>query len=104
MWNKKLISIVIPAYNEERNIPLIYQKLKKVLLQVKDKYDWEIIFVNDGSKDWSWKQILNLAEKDKNVKGINFSRNFWKEIALTAWIEYTKGGTVITMKIACDFN
>ena len=76
---KKLLSIVIPAYNEEKNIPLIYQELRKVLEKVFDKYDYEIIFVNDGSKDNTWEEIVKLAKKDKKVKGINFSRNFGKE-------------------------
>jgi glycosyltransferase involved in cell wall biosynthesis len=95
--DKKLLSIVIPAYNEEKNIPLIYQELRKVLEKVADKYDYEIIFVNDGSKDNTWEEIVKLAKKDKKVKGINFSRNFGKEIALTAGIEYAKGDAVITM-------
>ena len=94
---KKLLSVVIPAYNEEGNIPLIYEELKKNLWEVKDKYDFEIIFVNDGSKDNSWGQIVKLAEKDERVKGVNFSRNFWKEIALTAGVEYASWDAVITM-------
>ncbi len=94
---KKLISVVIPAYNEEKNIPLVYEELKKIFSEIKNKYDYEIIFVNDGSKDNSWQEIVDLSKKDKNVKGINLSRNFWKEIVLTAGIEYSKWDAVITM-------
>lgn len=95
--NKKLLSVVIPAYNEEKNIPFVYNELKEVLWKIENKYDYEIIFVNDGSKDNTWEEIVKLAEKNKKVKGINFSRNFGKEVALTAWIEYAKWDAVITM-------
>lgn len=94
---KKLISIVIPAYREEKNIPLIYDELKKILWKVQDKYDYEIIFINDGSPDNTWDKIKKVCEKDKNVKWINLSRNFWKEIAITAWIEKAKWDAVITL-------
>ena len=94
---KKLLSIVIPAYNEEKNIPLIYEELKKVLEKIKEKYDYEIIFVNDWSKDNTWEEIVKLAEKDKNVKGINFSRNFGHQAALTAWLENAKWDVIVSM-------
>jgi len=82
---RKLISLVIPAYKEEKNIPLIYSEIQKVLTPIK-KYDFEIIFINDGSPDDTWLEISKLAKKDKKVRGINLSRNFWKEICLTAGI------------------
>jgi glycosyltransferase involved in cell wall biosynthesis len=66
--SKKLISIVIPAYKEEKNIPLIYIELKDILKTIQDKYDYEIIFINDGSPDNSWEEIEKIALKDKNVK------------------------------------
>jgi len=56
---KKLISIVLPAYNEEKNIALIYDELIKVLSNIKDKYNYEIIYVNDGSPDNTWWQSLS---------------------------------------------
>ena len=82
--NKKLISVVLPSYREEKNVPLVYNELIKVLLKITDKYDYEIIFVNDGSPDNTWEEILKLCEKDERVKGVNLSRNFEHQAALTA--------------------
>lgn len=80
---RKLISLVIPAYREEKNIPLIYAEIKKILLTWK-KYDFEIIFINDGSPDATWIEISKLCDNDKRVMGINLSRNFGHQAALTA--------------------
>jgi cellulose synthase/poly-beta-1,6-N-acetylglucosamine synthase-like glycosyltransferase len=64
---KKLISLVIPAYREEKNISLIYAEIKKVLVVI-TKYDFEIIFVNDGSPDATWFEIEKLCVSDDRVK------------------------------------
>ena len=90
----KLISIVVPVYNEEKNIPLLFVGLKRVFIQMQ-QYSWEIIFVNDGSADGSWVEIEKLANENENVKYINFSRNFGKEIATTAGINHCKGDACI---------
>lgn len=95
MKNKQLISLVIPAYKEEKNIPLIYTEIQNTLLTIK-KYDFEIIFVNDGSPDETWFEIEKLCHSDKRVKGVNLSRNFWKEVCLTAGIEHASWDAVIT--------
>lgn len=94
--SKKLISLVIPAYREEKNIPLIYQQITQTLLSIK-KYDFEIIFVNDGSPDTTWLEIEKLCEQDTRVKGINLSRNFGHQAALTAGYEIAQGDAVISM-------
>ena len=94
---KKIISIIIPTYNEEKNINLIHNQLINLLKQISEKYDYEIIFVNDGSKDKSWKEISHISENDKKTKGINFSRNFGHQIALTAGYNFATGDAVITM-------
>jgi glycosyltransferase involved in cell wall biosynthesis len=93
---KKLISLVIPAYKEEKNIPLIYKELQKTLKNL-SKYNFEIIFINDWSTDNTWFEIEKLCNDDSHVRGINLSRNFWKEISLTAWIEHAKWDAVITL-------
>lgn len=90
----KLISIIIPVFDEEKNIPLLYDKLVKTFDGLKDKYDREIIFVNDGSKDKSGEIIENLANS-KEVKYIEFSRNFGKEIAASAGIHHCQGDAAI---------
>jgi dolichol-phosphate mannosyltransferase len=92
---KKTVSIIIPVHNEEENIPLVYKETKKIISSL--KYNFEIIFVNDGSSDSSWKQIKTLSGVDKNVKGINFSRNFGHPAALQAGLENALGDAVISM-------
>ena len=89
MSSKKLISLVIPAYREEKNISLLYREIFNVLAKISENYEFEIIFVNDGSPDATWFEIEKLCLEDTRVKGINLSRNFGKEIALTAGIEHS---------------
>jgi polyisoprenyl-phosphate glycosyltransferase len=88
-----IVSIIIPVYNEEKNIPLIYAELKKVLDKM--SYDYEIIFIDDGSADNSTGIIKNLAAKNNNIKLIQFSRNFGKEIAISAGIKNATGSAII---------
>lgn len=91
----KLISVVIPVYNEEENIPLIAEEIKKLFADL--SYEYEIIFVNDGSRDNSFLEIYNLAQRDNHVKGLDFSRNFGKEPATSAGCHYATGDAVITI-------
>lgn len=95
--SKKIISLVIPVYKEENNISLLYIELKDILNNISNDYNYEIIFVNDWSTDSTWTQIEKICFKDKHVKGINLSRNFWKEVAISAWIESTSWDCVITL-------
>ena len=90
------ISIVIPIYCEEKNIQRLYQALEAVTQRL-TYYTWEYIFVNDGSSDASYACLKVLAARDKKVKLIELSRNFGKEIALTAGIEAAAGDAVITI-------
>lgn len=87
------ISVIIPIYNEEQNIPELYNRLQKTLSQVSKNY--ELIFVNDGSKDNSLMELLKLAELDPRVLYINFSRNFGHQIAVTAGLDASKGKAVV---------
>ncbi len=91
----EVISIIIPCYNEEDSIPLIYNELKKVSNNM--KYDFEFIFVNDGSIDNSLSVLKKLSAKDKQVKYIHFSRNFGKEAAMYAGLSNSKGDYVTIM-------
>lgn len=93
--SKKLLSIVLPSYNEEANIPLVYNELLKHI--DKKSFDYEIIFVNDGSVDNTWDEIEKLAKKNPLVKGINFSRNFGHHAALEAGLIAARGDIVVTM-------
>lgn len=86
------LSIIIPIYNEEGNIPVLYNRLKSVADSIGVIY--ELIFINDGSKDASLPLIINLANQDSNVKYINFSRNFGHQIAVTAGIDHCSGNAI----------
>lgn len=87
-----MLSIIIPAYNEEKNIPLLYSQIKK---SVKQKY--EIIFIDDGSTDNTFRVLNKLHQKDKSVKVIQFRKNFGKTPSLMAGFKLAKGDIVITM-------
>lgn len=97
MNKSDLISIVIPVYNEEGNISLIYKRITEVFKKSLAGYDYEIIFVNDGSEDKSGAIINELLIADKKVRYIEFSRNFGKEIATSAGINHSKGDAVIML-------
>ena len=90
------ISIIVPCYNEEESIPLFYEEICKVSEQFK-KVDFEYILVNDGSRDNTLKIARELSKKDKRVRYISFSRNFGKEAAILAGLEYSKGDYVAIM-------
>lgn len=92
----KTVSIVISAYNEEGNINKLHQELKAELKKVKD-VEFEMLFVDDGSKDTTLSKIKKLQEKDERVKIVQLKRNFGHEIAMTAGMDYAKGDAVIFM-------
>jgi len=92
----KKISVVIPAYNEEEALPLLYERMKKTIDNMKN-YEFEILFINDGSKDKTIKIIKQLREKDNRICYVDFSRNFGKEIAMIAGLDYATGDSVIFM-------
>jgi len=91
----KKVSIVIPVFNEKENVPLLYPKLKEVLEKL--PYDYEIIFVDDGSTDGTRKILEEIAKKDKKVKVIFFARNFGQTPAMMAGMDFAKGDVIITM-------
>ncbi|WP_313711478.1 glycosyltransferase family 2 protein [Pseudomonas sp.] len=90
---KKLISIIVPSFNEEASLHLFHEEMSRVIEQLKN-YDCEMIFVNDGSTDNTQKIIKQLAKADPRVSGISLSRNFGKEAAMTAGLDFAKGDAV----------
>lgn len=90
------ISIIIPAYNEEESLPILYERLTK-LMENLNNYDFEVLFVNDGSKDKTIEIIKELREKDERICYVDFARNFGKEIAMIAGLDYATGDCVIFM-------
>ena len=93
-----MISIIIPCYNEEESIPLFYEEINKTIKEMK-KVPFELIFVNDGSKDRTLEILRELAKKDKKVRYISFSRNFGKEAGILAGLEAAKGKYVAMMDV-----
>lgn len=89
------ISIVIPLFNEEESLPELHTWIVRVMNA--NAYSYEIIFIDDGSKDNSWEVIQNLAKLDENVKALRFRRNYGKSPALHVGFEAAKGDVVITM-------
>jgi dolichol-phosphate mannosyltransferase len=93
----KKISIIIPAHNEEKNIPLIYDQLQKVFVQCSNEYVFDIIFVNDGSVDDTIGEIEKLAQSHQEVKYLDFSRNFGKELATSAGLNNCQSDACIML-------
>ncbi len=92
----KKITIIIPAYNEEDSLPFLYERIEKLINSI-ENYEFEILFVNDGSKDKTIDLIKEYREKDNRISYVDFSRNFGKETAMIAGLDYAKGDAVIFM-------
>lgn len=92
--NKKLVTILVPAYNEEEVLHMLYERLR-TLMDDTTAYDFEVLLVNDGSKDKTLQIMQELREKDKRINYLNLSRNFGKETAMIAGLDYCKGDAVI---------
>lgn len=87
------LSVIIPSYNEERNVGIMHERLTKTLSEITDSY--EMIFVNDCSKDQTLLRIKELAERDSHVKYLSFSRNFGHQIAVSAGLDFCTGKAVV---------
>jgi glycosyltransferase involved in cell wall biosynthesis len=92
----KKVSLLIPAYNEEETIGLLYNELNKVIDEIPD-YEFEILFVNDGSNDNTLNILRNLRKIDSRINYISFSRNFGKETAMAAGFDYVSGDAVVIL-------
>ena len=90
----KKVTIIVPAYNEEESLPFLYERLEK-LMNENTNYEFEILFVNDGSKDKTIDLIKEYREKDNRINYVDFARNFGKEIAMIAGLDYATGDCVI---------
>ena len=93
----KKISVVIPMYCEEEVVDICYKRVVNNLKKLSDKYKYEIIFINDGSKDSTLEILKKIASNDDNVKIISFSRNFGHQAAVTAGIRNVTGDAIIIM-------
>lgn len=93
---KRLITVIVPAFNEAESLPSIIKRLDK-LAASQPKYDFEFLFVNDGSRDQTPEILADAARHDDRVTIINLSRNFGKEIAVAAGIDYAQGDALVCM-------
>lgn len=92
--NKKLVTVLVPAYNEQDVLHLLYGRLKTIMDE-QTNYNFEVLFVNDGSKDETLKIIQDLRKTDNRICYLNLSRNYGKETAMMAGFDYAKGDCVI---------
>ena len=95
--NNPIISIIAPCYNEEETIEPFLRRIEEILTQINEPY--EIVFINDGSRDNTLNVLLNAKQNFKNIRIINFSRNFGKEAALTAGLDKARGEAAIPIDV-----
>ncbi len=100
MQNSKLLSIILPSFNEQDNIPHTFEVIDNILTSASIPY--EMIFVDDGSRDLTYQRIYEISTRQPQVKGICFSRNFGKEAAIFAGLEAAAGGCCLIMD--CDLQ
>lgn len=90
----KKITIIVPSYNEEEALPYLYERLNAMMNNL-NQYEFEVLFINDGSKDRTLELIKEMRNKDNRISYVNFSRNFGKETAMIAGLDYATGDAVI---------
>lgn len=92
-----MISIVVPAYNEESNLAVLLARIRDVMDRADDNEDWEVVIVDDGSNDRTWATVETLSAKDSRIRGVRLSRNFGHQSALIAGLAAARGKAVISM-------
>src|SRR5690242_14779509 len=90
-----MISIVIPVFNEKESLAILHGEIEQTAQQ--HALDYEVIFIDDGSRDGSWDVIADLAKKSPRVRGIRFRRNFGKAAALSAGFTGARGDIILTL-------
>jgi dolichol-phosphate mannosyltransferase len=88
-----VLSIIAPCYNEEKNIPILYDEIKKVMETIGET--WELILINDGSRDRTLEVMMETHDEDSRVKLVNFARNFGHQTAVTAGMDFASGDAVV---------
>ncbi len=91
--SRPVLSVIVPVYNEEAVIPELYRRMVQVLEEIGEP--WELICVNDGSRDRSLQLLLDLHHRDPRIRVVSFSRNFGHQIAITAGLDYARGDAVV---------
>lgn len=99
---KQKLSIVVPCYNEEKVLNVFYERIMKVVKEFENNYNYELVFVDDGSKDKTFEELKKLRSKNKNIKIISFSRNFGKEAGIYAGLSNSDGDLVVVIDADCQ--
>lgn len=99
---KQKLSIVVPCYNEEKVLNVFYERIMKVVKEFEKNYNYELVFVDDGSKDKTFEELKKLRSKNKNIKIISFSRNFGKEAGIYAGLSNSDGDLVVVIDADCQ--
>ncbi|MDD2577275.1 MAG: glycosyltransferase family 2 protein [Bacteroidales bacterium] len=92
----KKVSLLIPAYNEEKVLQLLYQRIKAIIDNL-NQYEWEVLFINDGSRDNTLAVLYSIRNQDNRINVLDLSRNYGKEVAMLAGFDYVKGDAVIIL-------
>ena len=100
--SKKLISIICPVHNEEEAVPLFYERLMRVIDDLRQRYDFELIFTNNASEDRTLEIIKDLRTKDPSVQIITLSRNFGYQASLLAGLQNVAGAAIIIIDVDCE--
>ena len=99
---KKLISLVIPAFNEAENIPSLVQRLIPILAGLEDRYEFEIIFTDNHSTDQTFPLLVGLSQRDPRIRAIRFSRNFGYQRSILAGYQAARGAAAV--QLDCDLQ
>jgi polyisoprenyl-phosphate glycosyltransferase len=94
---KKLLTMIVPVYNEEMVLPLFYGRMVGVLQTLEDRYDLKVMFIDDGSRDSSWQMIQDISQKDERFCGVRLSRNFGHQAALSCGYELAPGNALVSI-------
>lgn len=97
MSTKQKISLIIPCHNEEESLPFLYKAIQEVYEEIREKYDIELLFIDDGSKDKTIQIVKDYAKEDEKVKYVSFSRNFGKEAGMFAGLQNATGDYAVIM-------
>lgn len=95
--NNKLVSIIVPVYNEESSLPFFFERIRKTFDNMETKYRFQVLLIDDGSRDRSWKMIREISQSDERFSGIRLSRNFGHQAALSCGYELASGDALVSI-------
>ena len=102
MKKPNLISIICPVFNEEKTIPIFYERIVKVFDLLKNKYDFELLFTNNRSTDQSLELIKSYHKKDQRIKVLTLSRNFGYQSSVLSGLKYAQGDAIFIIDVDCE--